>query len=238
MFGDDSDAESLAHVAPPLPDAEPLKPQEITAMEKELLGLYLSDHPLDQYAGALKAHVTHTIDDCRNAGDREEVTIAGVLTNVRPYYTKAKNDLMYFLNLEDKTGTISVTLFPRAAAALTDVPAEGQRHHRQGQDVPPRPHQQGRRGRRGGRLRRPASRSAPTQIAPVATAEALLGAGANVVREARPAFSCLNIRLSETHGGEGCEPCSASWPSTTRQAAAAYCCTSPTARAPAASSPT
>ena len=83
MFGDDSDSESLAHVAPPLPDAEPLKPNEITAMEKELLGLYLSDHPLDQYTQSLKAHVTHTVDDCRGLGDKEEIVLAGVLTNVR-----------------------------------------------------------------------------------------------------------------------------------------------------------
>ena len=70
MFGDDSDSESLAHVAPPLPDIEDLKPNEITAMEKELLGLYLSDHPLDQYAYAVKAHVSHTIDECRGLGDK------------------------------------------------------------------------------------------------------------------------------------------------------------------------
>ena len=197
MFGDDADAESLAHVAPPLPDAEALKPQEITAMEKELLGLYLSDHPLDQYAGALKAHVTHTVDDCRNAGDREEVTIAGVVTNVRPYYTKAKNDLMYFLNLEDKTGSISVTLFPRAAALLTDVPqkdsviiVQGKTSHRD------RINKGGGDGEEGGSAA--SVEISADKIAPVATAEALLGAGANVVREARPAFSCLNIRLSET----------------------------------------
>ena len=197
MFGDDSDAESLAHVAPPLPDAEALKPQEITAMEKELLGLYLSDHPLDQYAASLKAHVTHSIDDCRNAGDREEVTIAGVVTNVRPYYTKSKNDLMYFLNLEDKTGSISVTLFPRAAALLTDVPqkdsviiVKGKTSHRD------RINKGGGEGDEGGSAA--SVEISADQIAPVASAETLLGNGANVVREARPAFSCLNIRLEET----------------------------------------
>ena len=197
MFGDDSDAESLAHVAPPLPDAEPLKPNEITAMEKELLGLYLSDHPLDQYAYAVKAHVTHTIDGCRGLGDKEEVTVAGVLTNVRPYYTKTKNELMYFLTLEDKSGTISVSVFPRSAATLTEVPqkdsvviVKGKTSHRD------------RINKGGGGGEEDAGSAATVEIsadaiAPVATAEKLLGAGANVVREARPAFSCLNIRLHE-----------------------------------------
>ena len=198
MFGDDSDSESLAHVAPPLPDAEPLKPNEITAMEKELLGLYLSDHPLDQYANAVKAHITHTIDDCRGLGDKEEIVVAGVLTNVRPYYTKGKNELMYFLTLEDKSGTISVSVFPRSAATLTEVPqkdsvvlVKGKTSHRD-------------RINKGGED--DAGTAASVEISadslvPVATAETLLGNGANVVREARPAFACLNIRLDETMSG-------------------------------------
>ena len=195
MFGDDSDSQSLAHVAPPLPDAPPLKPQEITAMEKELLGLYLSDHPLDQYANAVKAHVTHTIDDCRALGDKEEIVIAGVLTNVRPYYTKGKNELMYFLTLEDKSGTISVSVFPRSAATLTEVPqkdsvvlVKGKTSHRD-------------RINKGGEDDAGTAASveiSADQILPVATAETLLGNGANISRETRPAFACLNIRLDET----------------------------------------
>ena len=197
MFGDDSDAESLAHVAPPLPDADPLKPNEITAMEKELLGLYLSDHPLDQYTAALKAHVTHTIEECRGLGDREEITLAGVLTNVRPYYTKGKNELMYFLTLEDKTGTISVSVFPRSAATLSETPqkdsvvlVKGKTSHRDRIN----------KGGGGGEddLGSVASvEISADQILPVATAEKLLGNGANIVRENRPAFSCLKIRLEE-----------------------------------------
>ena len=56
MFGDDGDSASLEHVAPPLPDAPPVPAAEATAWEKELLGVYLSDHPLDQFNDRLKAH--------------------------------------------------------------------------------------------------------------------------------------------------------------------------------------
>jgi len=94
----------------------PLSRQEQMAAEKELLGLYLSDHPLDQFAEKLKGLVTHTCDEARSAADREMVKIAGVITNVRPYYTRAKNEQMFFLTIEDKTGSIAVTLFPRGAA--------------------------------------------------------------------------------------------------------------------------
>lgn len=199
MFGDDSDAESLAHVAPPLPDVPPLSRAETTAMEKELLGLYLSDHPLDQFTDKLKGHVTHTVEECRTLGDKEKVQLAGVLTNVRPYYTKGKNELMYFLTLEDKTGTISVTLFPRAAATLTEVPQKdsvviviGSASHRD------------RISRGGGGEEEGASAASveisADKIAPVANADTLLGAAqtAQAARDERPAFACLHIRLDET----------------------------------------
>ena len=126
------------------------------------------------------------------------MTVAGVLTNVRPYYTKGKNELMYFLTLEDKSGTISVSVFPRSAATLTEVPqkdsvviVKGRTSHRD------------RINKGGGGGEEDAGSLASVEIsadaiAPVATAEKLLGAGANVVRETRPAFSCLNIRLDES----------------------------------------
>ncbi len=134
---------------------------------------------------------------------RENVTLAGVLTNVRPYYTKGKNELMYFLTLEDKTGTISVSVFPRSAATLTETPQKDSVVIVKGRDFAPGPHQQ-RRGEEDAGSAASVEISAE-QIAPVATAEALLGNGANVVRETRPAFSCLNIRLDETMGKKGLE---------------------------------
>jgi DNA polymerase-3 subunit alpha len=101
----------------PLPtEYNKLTQQEQMAVEKELLGVYLSDHPLDQFAGKLAKIVTHTCAEARQCADREAVVLAGVLTSVRSYYTKGKNEQMFFLTLEDKTGSIAVTLFPRGAA--------------------------------------------------------------------------------------------------------------------------
>lgn len=90
--------------------------QEQMAIEKELLGVYLSDHPLDQFQARLANLVTHSCAEARQCADRDSVVLAGVLTNIRPYYTKGKNEQMFFLTLEDKTGSIAVTLFPRSAA--------------------------------------------------------------------------------------------------------------------------
>jgi len=121
MFGDDDEPGS-ERVVPPLPEAPMPTSNETIQMEKELLGFYLSEHPLDQYQEKLQNLVTHTIEECRGLGDREEIVMAGILTNVRPYYTKAESKLMYFLTLEDRTGSIAVTVFPRAAAEFEKAP--------------------------------------------------------------------------------------------------------------------
>jgi len=119
MDGDEADAQSAA---PPLPDVPPPHSSEITAMEKEMFGFYLSEHPLDQYLPSLRSQDIRTVAECRTLPDREQVTMAGVLTLVKPRYTKAENKLMYSLTLEDKTGSISVTVFPKAAAEMTTPP--------------------------------------------------------------------------------------------------------------------
>jgi DNA polymerase-3 subunit alpha len=107
---------------PDLPAApKPLTSQEIMALDKELLGVYLGEHPLDQHLAKLGKVITHTCQDARAAADREQVRIAGVLSAVRQYYTKGKNEAMFFLTLEDKTGSIPVTLFPRGTAEFGDL---------------------------------------------------------------------------------------------------------------------
>lgn len=201
MFGDDSDATSIAHVAPPLPNVPPLSRPEITAMEKELLGLYLSEHPLDQFSEMLKDKITHTVEECRTLADKEDVRIAGVLTNVRAYYTKGKNELMYFLNLEDKTGTISVTVFPRSAAKLAAPPEKesvviviGRASHRD------RINRSNANSDEEGGASAASVEIVAEELAPIVDADKLLGAAhaAQASRDDAPAFSCLHIKLDES----------------------------------------
>ena len=121
MFGED-EGPANERVIPPLPDVAPMSSNELMAAEKELLGFYLSEHPLDQFQEKLGELVSNTVENCRSLADKEEIVLAGILTNVRPYYTREANKLMYFLTLEDKTGSISVTIFPRTAEKLDAVP--------------------------------------------------------------------------------------------------------------------
>ena len=195
MFGDD--APGMATVVPPLPDVPDMSAGEKTALEKELLGLYLSDHPLDQYASKLSGVVSHNVEEARNLPDREAITIAGVLSNVREYFTKGEAKKMYFLTLEDKTGTISVTLFPRAAEALSGPPEKdsvvvvtGRTSHRD------------RIGGKRGADEEEGANSTSVEIAadkltPVAAAGTVL-AQPSAVKTEKPAFSCLHILLDST----------------------------------------
>jgi DNA polymerase III subunit alpha len=111
----DNDDETL-ETAPALPtEFEPVTAAEQMAMEKELLGVYLAEHPLDRYVEKLNKMTSHTCAEAKQLQDRDDVTLAGVLSAVRQYYPKGKTEPIYFLTLEDRTGSIPASLFTNQA---------------------------------------------------------------------------------------------------------------------------
>ena len=80
--------------------------------EKELLGSYVSDHPLAAHMDELTKVVTHYSGEITDAMEDEKVTIAGEICAIRPYLTRAGNE-MGFLSLEDLQGTIELVVFHR-----------------------------------------------------------------------------------------------------------------------------
>ncbi len=78
--------------------------------ERELLGLYLSQHPLDMFETFLKEK-TVPIRELKGAHDGKSVTIGGAISDVREITTKS-GQKMAFIKLEDHTGEIEVILFP------------------------------------------------------------------------------------------------------------------------------
>ena len=91
------------------------------AFEKEVLGIYVSGHPLEEYTARWKSRITNKAMDFyldeetgRTAvNDGETVTIGGLITDVKIKYTK-NNQVMAFLQLEDLTGAVEVIVFPRS----------------------------------------------------------------------------------------------------------------------------
>lgn len=87
-------------------------------LEKEVLGFYISEHPLSENAEALENIVNFTTDYRENLDDRQMarldgkyVTMAGILNNKKELTTK-KRDLMAFASLEDMYGNIEMVIFP------------------------------------------------------------------------------------------------------------------------------
>jgi DNA polymerase-3 subunit alpha len=101
----------------PIPEQEFDKTVRL-AFEKEMLGLYLSDHPLKGVEAALARHVDTTIAELREgAKDGEIRWVGGVVTGVVRKYTK-RGELMATFILEDLVSSIEVWVFPRT---MTDV---------------------------------------------------------------------------------------------------------------------
>ncbi len=86
--------------------------------ERELLGLYVSSHPLDKFERYLKEQ-THQIDGLVAEHDGREVAIGGTISILRELTTK-KGDKMAFMTVEDKIAAIEVIVFPRLYEELKD----------------------------------------------------------------------------------------------------------------------
>ena len=109
-------ASDIAVATPPLPKAEPWSSIERLGKEKELVGIYLSAHPLDEYAIVLR-HLCNT--SCAEVGDREnreelsqrgELTFGGMVTKVTTRYNK-RGEPFGIVTIEDFEGPGELALF-------------------------------------------------------------------------------------------------------------------------------
>lgn len=134
LFQLDSDLMDDVQTSPELPQIANFSSEEMLALEKQMLGVYLSGHPLDDYRELIEANVSATTadivgagaedfigvseDDIKEAGDKfskfsdgDRVIMAGMLTGVKTMITK-KGREMARLQLEDYYGVISAIAFP------------------------------------------------------------------------------------------------------------------------------
>lgn len=95
-----------------LPDEPELPQRDKLADEKELTGAYFSDHPLLRLAKHADKRVTHLAQQLDETLARQTITLAGVVTSARVITTK-KGDTMAFVSLEDPSGTVELTVFPK-----------------------------------------------------------------------------------------------------------------------------
>lgn len=80
--------------------------------EKEMLGLYISDHPLLGFEGVVRRKSDGSISETLEMDDGSRVKVGGVITNLQKKWTR-KGDLMAVFELEDLEASIEVMVFPR-----------------------------------------------------------------------------------------------------------------------------
>jgi DNA polymerase-3 subunit alpha len=86
--------------------------REMLKWEKELIGLYVSDHPLQPVMAQLGNLVTHYSQRLTEADEGKNVVMAGVVTSLRTHTTK-KGDAMGFVSVEDVQGALDLVIFPK-----------------------------------------------------------------------------------------------------------------------------
>jgi DNA polymerase-3 subunit alpha len=116
LFGDAAEEGGVAVVAPPLPPAEPWSRRDRSAREKEVLGFYFSEHPLEPLRETLARLTTHSIAEALTLEDGAEVRVGAVVIEVKKITTRS-GKLMAVVMLEDLTGRIECTVFPDAYEA-------------------------------------------------------------------------------------------------------------------------
>jgi DNA polymerase-3 subunit alpha len=84
--------------------------QRLTA-EREILGFYISGHPLSEYEALRKRHATATTEELGSLRDKETVTLCGIISAVKEIATK-NGDRMAFVTLEDLRGSVESIAFP------------------------------------------------------------------------------------------------------------------------------
>ncbi|HSM24606.1 MAG TPA: DNA polymerase III subunit alpha, partial [Anaerolineaceae bacterium] len=103
-----------------LPEIQDHNPREFLEWEKELIGLYVSAHPLTPYREFLKKVASHNSSQLGGAKPKENVTVAGMVSRFRKHLTKAGND-MGFVTLEDLFGSIELIVFPGVWRSTRDL---------------------------------------------------------------------------------------------------------------------
>jgi DNA polymerase III subunit alpha len=95
-----------------LHEAPHIDKREELNWERELIGLYVSDHPLAPYQETFAERVTHFSHQLAEAGENERVIVAGMVDRFRQHLTKNGNN-MGFATLEDLYGKIDLVIFPQ-----------------------------------------------------------------------------------------------------------------------------
>lgn len=120
LFGDEDEEEQAATLAA-LPEVPPWNEKESLTQEKEVLGYYLSSHPLAEFEQSLRTFCTHTGKTIGNLAHRDEVLLGGMIAAIKFSHTKnprpgSVHTKYAMWDLEDLDGITRCILWPEQFA--------------------------------------------------------------------------------------------------------------------------
>lgn len=108
-----------------LPESPKWHESELLRAEKELLGIYLSGHPLSQYEPLLRRYRLATIAGLMDLEVGTVTRVGGLIAKLDKKITKDRKEVMAILQIEDVAGALEAVVFPRAFREYESVLAEG-----------------------------------------------------------------------------------------------------------------
>ena len=97
-----------------IPDIPEWPEHELLSNEKEMLGFYITSHPLARFEKVINAYSTCKISELSNMTDGQEILIGGIINKAKITVTRKKGEKMAIVSLEDLDSFIEVLVFPRA----------------------------------------------------------------------------------------------------------------------------
>lgn len=95
---------------------------ELLSFERELLGFYLTEHPLERFLATLNTHITHSISDVLALpNDHMRIKVCGIVTGLKRFLTKKSQNEMAFFRLADQTAEVECVIFPKVYSSYKNI---------------------------------------------------------------------------------------------------------------------
>ncbi len=102
-----------------IPDLKEWPEPQLLSFEKEMIGFYVSGHPLARYAKQLKRFTSCSTKNMHEHKDQDQIKIVGLIAKIKQTTTRAKQEKMAILKIEDLDGAVEALVFPRAYAKIS-----------------------------------------------------------------------------------------------------------------------
>jgi len=110
----DGNGEVFIRRSPAIPKINEWPDTQILSFEREILGFYVSGHPLEKYTHLIRRFSTSGISSLAQLRDGSDISLVGLINKTKYTTTRAKNEKMAIINLEDLESEVEVLVFPNA----------------------------------------------------------------------------------------------------------------------------